>query len=260
MSDDKENIVEKNRAKNELKKGDGKEQKTKKELEKIGFMLRPFEVFILTLPVLFLPILYIQGELFQESLVGGLDLTQSRYALNFHSTIIKSIHSFDFFIVMDIIAIAILGVVFIKKRFLCECDKCEQFLSELKEKIRNFTGFKTPEVSDNCIEETKYLEKPSLFAAGIFCLMVAYYMAGIVAIYKGKTIAKEALLSLEKDYSTFTEKKYYTKEGKLLAQGVELLCSKEWCAIYHSDGTVNEIAMDNIAGVQRVEKMKNKLP
>lgn len=231
-----------------------------KSVEKIGFMLRPFEVFILTLPVLFLPILYIQGELFQESLVSGLDLTQSRYSLDFHSTVIKSIHSFHFFIVLDIIAIAILGVVFIKKRLLCDCDKCDKIISEVKGKIKSFTRYKDMKISDKCIEETKYLEKPSLFVAGIFCLMFAYYMAGIVAIYKGKTIAKEALISLEKDYSTFTEKKYYTKEGKLLAQGVELLCSKEWCAIYHSNGTVNEIAMGNIVGVQRVEKMKNKLP
>lgn len=240
------NDVEKGRKKKQNKRGD-------KKCEKIELTLRPLEVFLIALPVLFIPLLYIQGQSFRQSYISVLELSQTRYNIDFYSSILKGLHSIGFSINLLFMALVLISVVYLIVVVFCDNKPLKKLARWIKKNGQEKIGTTSVECEGKIAKVQSVLIVISL----LFLTTVFYVYAMKYSGEKGIEEGEKKLSSLQKEYSKFSEKQFYTKDGKLLAQGVELMCSKEWCAIYYKGGTVMEIAMDDIGGIQPVSKQAN---
>jgi len=215
---------------------------------KVGFILGPIEVILLALPILFIPLLYIQGKAYRESLISSLHLSQTRYLSDFYETLIQGFHTLDFVLLALVSVLAIFSIFYFIVVVMCD----SKFLKSIILKIKQKTQGKVGKTSPRCEERAVKLESILIFLSMLFFLFLFYVVAISKAGKKGTEAGEKVLTSLEEKYSDSVEKQFYSKEGRLLAQGVELLCSKKWCAIYYKNGTMVEVSMDNIGGIQRI--------
>jgi hypothetical protein len=139
-------------------------------------------------------------------------------------------------------ATAVTGAMLIIGSFYCDCKVCEKFVKKM---LPN-------SISKKCAKNTSRLAEPFLVFLFLTAIVLFYSIFLLVSVSKGNNRGLEILSSVKNNYSSHTERQYYNKHGRLMAQGVELICSEKWCAIYYKDGSVVEVAMDSIGGIQKL--------
>jgi hypothetical protein len=210
-------------------------------LNKIEFSLRPIEVILIALPVLFIPLLFIQGQAFRESLISTFELSQTRYAIDFHRSILEGLRSLDLTVGTLLAITLIVALVYFLAVLLCG----NKFLKRFTQKLKKNGQMKLGKLSRECEENVSRIESILIFLFIIFLTSFFYIIAMNYAGKKGREAGTKQLSLLDSSYSKQAKNKYYDNENKLLVEGFELFCSKTWCAIYLEDKSISEVNLEN---------------